>query len=70
MSPGSGSLQPAGLVGAAEVHHQLALPLLLEPEEGDEDLEVVVTLLHSIHRRNDLREKKLFLRGQTQFPCE
>ena len=68
MSPCSGSLQPADLVGAAEVHHQLGLLLLLEPKEGDEDVEVVVTLLHPVHRRDDLTEEIQFSGGEIQFP--
>ena len=62
MSPGSGGLQPADLVGTAEVHHQLALPLLLEPEEGEQDVQVVVALLDPIHRRDDLTEEIRFPR--------
>ena len=67
MSPCSGILQPAGLVGAAEVHHQLGLLLLLEPEEGDEDMEVMVVLLHPVHRRDDLKEEIQFSGGEIQF---
>ena len=77
LSPGSGSLQPADLVGAAKVHQELGLLLLLEPEEGDEDVEVVVTLLHPVHRPDNLaeeiqyqRENIPFSRKEIQFPKE
>ena len=70
LSPGSGSLQPADLVGAAEVHQQLGLLLLLEPKEGDEDVEVVVTLLHPVHRSNNLAEEIQHQREEIQCQKE
>ena len=70
LSPGSGSLQPADLVGAAEVHQQLGLLLLLEPKEGDEDVEVVVTLLHPVHRPDNLAEEIQYQREEIQCQKE
>ena len=57
--PGPGSLHAEGEVARLQVHHQLALRLVVQLQQVEKDLEVMVRLLDPGHRGDDLPTPKL-----------